>query len=76
MPRFLPDALFSRSLSAMGEAAKASKIIAAETPRLTANVDQISSDVTREADSLTRPQSFWASIRAWFVALAKIYGAL
>ena len=60
----------------MGEAAKASKIIAAETPRLTANVDQISSDVTRDADSLTRPQSVWASIRAWFVALAKIYGAL
>ena len=36
----------------------------------------IASDIKREADQLTKPQTFWGQVRSWLFTLAKIYGAI
>ncbi len=60
----------------MGQAAKTAKVIADEAPKMTEHADRIAVDVTREADTLTKPQSFWSALRSWLLTVARIYGAL
>ncbi len=60
----------------MGQAAKTAKVVADEAPKMTSYADKIAGDVTREADVLTKPQSIWSQIRAWLMAIAKLYGAI
>ncbi len=38
--------------------------------------EAIAGDVRREADQLTKPQSFWGALRSWTLTLARIWGAL
>ncbi len=60
----------------MGQAAVTAKAIAAEAPKMTAHVDSVAKSVEREADQLTKPQSFWGALRSWLLTLARMYGAL
>jgi hypothetical protein len=67
----------------MGEAAKAAKTFDQKWPEMLANGDRISGsaegiaeDVKREADQLTKPQTFWAQFRTWLLTLARIWAAV
>jgi hypothetical protein len=60
----------------MGQTAVTAKVIAVEAPKMTAHVDSVASSVEREADQLTKPQTFWSSLRTWLLTLARIYGAI
>ncbi len=60
----------------MGQAARTAKVVADESPKMTGHVEKIAEDVTREADALTQPKSFWASVRMWVLTIARIYGAI
>jgi hypothetical protein len=63
--------------------AQTSEAIRDAAPKLTASIsgvatsaDGIAADVKREADDLTKPQTFWAQFRMWLLAAARIVGAL
>jgi hypothetical protein len=60
----------------LGQAAKASLTFDQKFPKLMDDADHISSDITREADALTKPQSFMSQMRTWILFGGRVFGAV
>ena len=62
-----------------GQAEKTMKVVADEAPAMAQHAEavaqssqDIAKDITREADQLTKPQTFWGGVKTWVITAARV----
>jgi len=69
-----PDCVFNRYQGASKAFEKTMQAIAAAAPGVSSSAESISKSVAREADSLTKPQTFWQGLKSWLLVVSRCLG--
>jgi hypothetical protein len=58
------------------QVAQTMEVVRATTPDVAKSVDSVAGSVAREADQLTKPQTFWQGAKSWLLIIARCAGFL
>ena len=71
-----PDCLFNRYQGASKAFERTMEAIAKAAPGVAASADSTAASISREADSLTKPPTFWQGVKSWLLILSRCLGLL